>query len=135
MHHFILSGTFLLAALASFTRAAPPINGTSNKGIDSQWTKFCADSDCSEDCSEYLDMSNPGCFAYGDTGSFYLKDGSNAGFMLIASKDDDCPCQTDCVESSDSQGGWTTGCHKLPSGMKSWRWVRDEDGCPDDQCT
>lgn len=138
MHYFVLSGTLLLAALANLSYAAPSLNGTSNKGIDSQWGKFCSDTECSDDCGEYVDMSNGGCLNWDGAGSFYVKDGSAAGFMLIASKDADCPCQTDCVEpdgGSSLAGGWTTGCHKLPSGMSSWRWVRDEDGCPDNQCT
>ncbi|KAJ5272565.1 hypothetical protein N7478_007690 [Penicillium angulare] len=144
MHRFILSGAFILATLASLSFAAPAedsqgLTSTLNRRMssDDKWGQFCDDSDCSDNCGEWVNMADTGCLNEGGRGSFYVRDSTVDAFFMIASADGDCPCQTSCDGAGNDRGtGWKAGdsCHQLDSDMQSYRFVFADGTCPDDEC-
>ncbi|KAJ5115746.1 hypothetical protein N7456_000094 [Penicillium angulare] len=144
MHRFILSAALLLAASASFSYAVPadisvPADAMESNNITARgpdpWGCFCDDSDCSENCGEWVSLTDPGCLNEGGRGSFYVKDGGDGTHYMIVSPSADCPCQSDCDDGADQ--GFRKGdtCHTLNPDNQSYRFIKGgDDGCPDNEC-
>ncbi|KAJ5116889.1 hypothetical protein N7456_001237 [Penicillium angulare] len=134
MHSFILSGAALLASLASLSNAAA-INTTEHNvdGLGDQWARFCNDDACSEGCGTWVDMSNAGCLTESGRGSFEVKGSAYGYTIMVESADASCPCQTDCMDGSDSNGRFSIGCHAIDGDFGSFRFLGDQP-CPANNC-
>lgn len=75
------------------------------------WAQFCNDDNCSEDCGQWVDLSNSGCLNEAGRRSFRTKtDGDEIDVGLVYSPAESCPCQTRCDFVYDYR---TSTCHVL----------------------
>jgi hypothetical protein len=104
LHNIILAATALSVASA-------------------QWVSFCDDSDCTTNCGEAVDATNPGCLNEVGRGSFYYQGGLWEDVSLVVSPGSDCPCQDTCFSALTVDS--TAGCYALEGveGAQSFRFI------------
>ncbi|KAI1463478.1 uncharacterized protein F4812DRAFT_446287 [Daldinia caldariorum] len=90
--------TFLLfvAAAASPLATALAENGTVEAA--DFWAMFCDDTECSQNCGQSVQVSNPGCLNQNGRQSirFHGGDVGSGDYSLVISPSGDCPCQESC---------------------------------------
>ncbi|GAW13591.1 hypothetical protein EKO27_g4550 [Xylaria grammica] len=89
-----------IAAAAVPLAAASPTNNTVDHAAQSDfWAMFCDDTDCSQNCGQSVQVSNPGCLGQNGRQSilFHGGDVGSGDYSLVVSPDGNCPCQDACT--------------------------------------
>lgn len=93
-----------------------------NTGL-SAWARFCDDTDCTVNCGEWVDLSNPGCLheEWG-RGSIRAKHNGLAPIAgVVYSPDGACGCQTECDDFA-QDGCWVLN-QTRAAGTGSYRFI------------
>lgn len=58
------------------------------------WAMFCDDTDCSQNCGQSVEVSNPGCLNQNGRQSIRFHGSEfSSDYSLVVSPSADCPCQ------------------------------------------
>lgn len=110
----VIMAVAIIASLVQSTAASavtPALAHTSpsQKDADKAWAQFCDDTNCLDNCGEWVDVSNSGCLSESGRKSFNIKtNGPVVGVGLVYSPGSTCNCQTECEGIN-----WSSGCSMI----------------------
>ncbi|XDG08908.1 hypothetical protein ABKA04_008523 [Annulohypoxylon sp. FPYF3050] len=122
---------FFSKTIALFIAAAAPLalGMPAEENTQATWAQFCDDTNCSQNCGQSVDISNPGCLNQNGRKSIRFHGGSSGGKALVVSSGGNCPCQNTCASVPSDTGCWDISQY---SGDHSFRFISGK--CSSNNC-